>query len=98
MIRILHVEERTDLGHRFGPDEFRIHWEFVLQLRMLMPSLNEYWPHVSADAAAALADLLDAKRNNLSWRVHRHVWGDEEGVVVAEFVRFLRGGGFVVAA
>ncbi|MEI8196693.1 MAG: hypothetical protein WCI73_12415 [Phycisphaerae bacterium] len=68
-----------------------------MQLRMMMPTLYATWPHVSAEVATELADLLEAQQTDQNWQIHLHFWGDEKGVVLTKFVEFLRGGGFSVA-
>ena len=96
--RRLVLEEDRDLGRAAGRDEFRLHPEFWFQLSMIFDSRHHrtLGVTVSADDALALADLLRESAGDESWQIHLYLWGDEDGVAVQQFIRFLDGGGFVV--
>ena len=94
--RMLLLADRDDLGEQDGSDRFVIHWEFVLQLCMLLPTLAERRPRVSARKAAELADLIESKLGDPIWGLHMVQWGDPDFGCLKAFVEFLRAGEFVV--
>ena len=94
--RILFLEVRDDLGEQNGPDRFTVHWEFALQLYLLLPSLVEDRPRVSAAKARELARMVESKLDDPMWHLHMTQWGDSDFGCLKAFVDFLRGGEFVV--
>ena len=95
--RFLFLEELDYLGSADGPDRFHVHWEFILQMRMLFSqTTGRHLDRImTGEMASELADMIEGMRpDDRGWKTHLAMWNDEQGDTVRSLVRFLRQGGF----
>jgi hypothetical protein len=96
--RRLVLDDDPRLGEAVGPDEFRMHWEFWLQVSMIFETCHQrpLTDPVSGTDALALAEMLRTKTGEESWQIHLHLWGDDDRHALGECIEFLAGGSFFV--
>ena len=93
-IRLLLLDDESRLGEADGPDLYRLHWEFWLQLMMFYD--KELTNIVMPQEAERLAAIVEKLPSTESGQIHLHLWGDLDGEASKSLCVFLRRGGFQV--
>ena len=93
--RFLFVHQECVLLRVLDTQRLSVNDEFLTWLCHEYAWLAADRPRVAAQTARRLAVAL-ARKKGLGWQLILHSFGDQEGRQVAELVKFLRGGEFVV--
>jgi hypothetical protein len=94
--RFLCIHQECVLLHVMDADRLSVNDEFLTWLCHTYSWLAADKPRVTAATARRLATAL-ARKRGLGWQFIRHAFGNEEGQQVAQLVKWLRSGEFVVA-